>query len=383
MNRTGEILMKKNDELPLLTVVVPVYNGGKQIENAIKNILGADYPQIELLLIDDGSTDESSHLCKKAAASDKRVRYIRQENGGIASARNKGLASAKGEYICFCDQDDWVEPFMYKRLLEHMRKETASMGMCSTGCLIDGKKSGYEFLEDGCYRQQEILGYVLYPFLFRGYDYPFIQGRNYLYGTIWKCIYNRKFLIKNGIRFKYFVNFEDDWLFVLETLVCADTLVTNSDVGYYWRVNGISESHAKRCIPDITERFKNMDKYVTKCLAKRITEKSILQEYTKIALCGHYEEGYRNAAYARTKREKRSVRDALCQYLVESGYKEQLGVLKNLKKNVFRRRILYSSLKVLGIRGTFFINRLLLFAEENGGKLQWLVALERKAKKKG
>lgn len=375
--------MNKDYGLPLLTVVVPVYNGREHIENTVKNILNTDYPPIELLLIDDGSTDDSSFLCRKLEASDKRLRYLRQENGGIAAARNKGLESAAGEYICFCDQDDLVEPFMYRKVVEHMIKETAPMGMCSTGRLIDGKKSGYEFLEDNCYRQEEILEQVLYPFLFRGYEYPFVRSNNYLYGTIWKCIYNRKFLMQNGIRFKCFVNFEDDWLFVLESLVCTDTLVTNSDTGYYWRVSSISESHKKRCIPDITERFKNLDNYVAACLEKRIREKSILREYGKIALCGHFEEGYRNAAYAGTKEEKRKCGKALTEYLSDNRYKEQLDVLKNLKKNVFRRRFLYGSLKFLGIRGTFFINRLLLFIEESGSKLQWLVALERKAKKKG
>lgn len=114
--------MNKDYGLPLLTVVVPVYNGGEHIENTVKNILNTDYPPIELLLIDDGSTDDSSFLCRKLEASDKRLRYLRQENGGIAAARNKGLESAAGEYICFCDQDDLVEPFMYRKVVEHMIK---------------------------------------------------------------------------------------------------------------------------------------------------------------------------------------------------------------------------------------------------------------------
>lgn len=375
--------MVKDHGLPLLTVVVPVYNGGEHIENTINQILGSDYPRIELLLIDDGSTDESPSICRKWEASDKRLRYVRQENGGIAAARNKGLEAAAGEYICFCDQDDLVEPYIYRKVLEHMLKEAAPMGMCSTGRLIDGKKSGYEFLEDGCYKKEEILDHVLYPLLFRGYEYSFVKGTNYLYGTIWKCIYNRKFLIQNGIRFKYFVHFEDDWLFVLDTLVCADRLVTNSDIGYYWRVNSASASHVTGYIPDITERFKSMDRYVMERLAKKITDKSILREYEKIAQCGHYDEGFRNAACAGSKGERRNGRKMLTEYLLDSGYRAQLDIGNHLKKNVFRRRMLFGSLKFLGIRGTFWINRLLLLAEEGGSKVQWIVALERKAKKKG
>lgn len=375
--------MGKKIELPLLTIVVPVYNGKDYVRDTVKNILKADYPQIELLLVDDGSTDESPIICKGLMEADGRIRYIRQENSGIAAARNKGLNMAAGEYICFCDQDDFVEPFMYSKVLGHMIKEAAPMGMCSTGRLIDGKKSGYEFLQDGCYRQSEILEHILYPLLFRGYHYPFIQNGNYLYGTIWKCIYNRRFLLQHNMSFKRFVSFEDDWLFVTETLAYADIIVTNSDIGYYWHINAASESHSQKYIPDITKRFEKLDQYVMHYLAPRIKEKKILEEYKKIALCGHYEEGYRNAACAGTKQERKECKKALTQYLLDSDYKVQLDTLKYLKRNVFRRRFLYGSLKYLGIRGTFFVNRLLLLLEESGNKIQWLVALERKAKRKG
>lgn len=375
--------MEKENRFPLLTVVIPVYNGGDYIKNTTKNILHSDYPQIELLLVDDGSVDETPFLCKELAETEPRIRYLRQENNGIAAARNKGLRFAKGEYICFCDQDDYVEPFMYSELISHMQKESAPMGMCSTGRLINGKKSGYEFLEDGCYRREEITENILYPLLFRGYEYPFIHSGNYLYGTIWKCIYDRKFLLQNDMEFRSFVNFEDDWLFVTETLTLIDALVTNSHIGYYWHVNAASRSHIRHCIPDITDRFEKMDHYVMNCLAGRVCKEYILQEYRKISLCSHYEEGYRNAVCANTGRERRRCREKLIQYLLDTDYKKQLGTLKYLKGNVFRRRFLYSSLKYLGPWVTFFINRILLFMEEYGNRMQWLAVLERKAKRKG
>jgi len=375
--------MKAENRLPLLTVVVPVYNGEKYIKEITKNILGTDYPQIELLLVDDGSVDETPVLCKGLAETDSRIRYIRQENSGIAAARNKGLQFAKGEYICFSDQDDSVEPFMYSELLTHMQRESAPVGMCSTGRLMNGKKSGYEFLEDGCYRREEIAEKILYPLLFRGYDYPFVQSGNYLYGTIWKCIYNRKFLLQNNMRFQSFVSFEDDWLFVTETLTLADTIVTNSHTGYYWHVNTASRSHTKHCIPDITARFEKLDHYVMNYLSKRIRKEKILREYTKINLCSHYEEGYRNAACAGTRQERRECREKLIKYLWGSEYKKQLDTLKYLKGNVFRRRFLYASLKYLGPRMTFFVNRILLFMEEYGNRIQWLAVWERRAKRKG
>ena len=96
-----------------ITVIIPVYNGERYLRDTIEAVLRAVYNKLEVLLIDDGSTDSSSQICKEFAENDRRVVYIRQENGGIVAARNKGLELAKGEYICFCDQDDLTEPQMY------------------------------------------------------------------------------------------------------------------------------------------------------------------------------------------------------------------------------------------------------------------------------
>ena len=182
--------MENTGKSPLLTVVVPVYNGERYLGETIEYILHSEYQNLELLLIDDGSTDKSSVICRQFQALDERVRVVQTENGGIVAARNKGLARAKGDYICFCDQDDIVEPFMYAYLLEKMVVCDAQIGMCSTGRMMDGKKSVYENLADGTYDREDIPEYLLYPLLFRGYEYPFVKQDNYLYGTIWKCIYN-------------------------------------------------------------------------------------------------------------------------------------------------------------------------------------------------
>ena len=93
----------------LISVVVPVYNAETTIEKCIDSLLAQTYSNIELILVDDGSLDGSGGICKRYAEADKRVRYIRKENGGVSSARNRGIDEAKGAYISFCDSDDWFE----------------------------------------------------------------------------------------------------------------------------------------------------------------------------------------------------------------------------------------------------------------------------------
>ena len=118
---------------PLLSVIIPVYNGERYLGETIECILNASYKEIELLLIDDGSSDDSAKLCAAYMKTEQRIRYIYQENGGIVSARNKGLLEASGDYVCFCDQDDLVEPLMYERLINKMALYEAEIGLCSTG----------------------------------------------------------------------------------------------------------------------------------------------------------------------------------------------------------------------------------------------------------
>ena len=93
----------------MISIIVPVYNTEKYLDRCIQSILSQTYTDFELLLINDGSTDSSGAICDKYAEQDSRVRVFHKENGGVSSARNVGLDNAKGEWVTFCDSDDWVE----------------------------------------------------------------------------------------------------------------------------------------------------------------------------------------------------------------------------------------------------------------------------------
>ena len=102
-------------EKNLVSILVPVYNVEKYIRKCLDSSLVQTYPKLEIILIDDGSTDESGKICDEYASKDARIMLIHKHNGGVTSARKAGLKMAKGEYIGFVDPDDWIEPNMYKR----------------------------------------------------------------------------------------------------------------------------------------------------------------------------------------------------------------------------------------------------------------------------
>ncbi len=103
---------------PLLTIIVPVYNILEYLPRCVHSITAQTYKNLEILLVDDGSTDGTGELCDELAKEDARIRVIHKENGGSSSARNLAIEQAKGEYLGFVDSDDYISPDMYERLYE-------------------------------------------------------------------------------------------------------------------------------------------------------------------------------------------------------------------------------------------------------------------------
>lgn len=114
--------MENHAKCPLITVIVPVYNIMKYLPRCVRSVCGQTYSDLEILLVDDGSTDGTGALCDELAQTDARIRVLHKENGGSSSARNLGLDNARGEYIGFVDSDDYISPQMYERLYEAMEK---------------------------------------------------------------------------------------------------------------------------------------------------------------------------------------------------------------------------------------------------------------------
>ena len=100
-----------------ISVIIPVYNVAAYLPECMESILRQDHEDLEIILIDDGSTDESGMICDRYAARDSRIRVIHQKNGGAAAAKNAGLRIATGEYLSFADSDDYLEPGAYSHML--------------------------------------------------------------------------------------------------------------------------------------------------------------------------------------------------------------------------------------------------------------------------
>ena len=117
-------------EKPLISVIVPVYNVEKYLRRCLDSILVQTYSNIEILLIDDGSTDQSGKICDEFAKLDSRVRVFHKENGGVSTARNLGIEQAKGEYITFIDSDDYADEELISYLYGLIKYANAEISIC-------------------------------------------------------------------------------------------------------------------------------------------------------------------------------------------------------------------------------------------------------------
>ena len=122
--------------LKLVSIIIPIYNSEKYLKKCIDSILEQKYNNLEIILINDGSTDNSGKICDSLAIEDKRIKVIHKLNEGVSIARNKGLEMAKGEYIFFIDSDDYIDENIIKDMISYSRD-------------YDIVKVSYKFIENG------------------------------------------------------------------------------------------------------------------------------------------------------------------------------------------------------------------------------------------
>lgn len=145
--------------MPKVSVIVPVFNKAKYVGKCIESILAQTLSDIELIIVNDGSKDNSESVCK-AYLTDKRVQYHLQENAGPATARQNGIDRASGEYLGFVDADDWIEPDMYEKMYNSAISADADIVMCNIIENENGRKN-QKYLPNGAYNRKQIIDEVL------------------------------------------------------------------------------------------------------------------------------------------------------------------------------------------------------------------------------
>ena len=365
-----------------VSVVVPVYNGEKTIGHTLGMILSSTYKNLEVVVVIDGTKDGSQEICRKLQQKDSRVVIFEKENGGIASARNYGIERATGDYLCFCDQDDFVQKETYQRMVARIEADGSDICMCSTGRSIDGKKSLFEVSEDACYRDKEVAENFLYPILFKGYNVPVKMGSISRYPSIWNCMFRMEFWKNYDFKFRSYVNFEDDLLMKVDTLSRAKSVSTVSYAGYFWNINLRSETYAHKFVENLAEKqqlyYEDMERSLKHCTS----DEQILHLYKQVTRCKHYLDAIHILTSPYKKKNMADIRQFCKETIYQRDFKESIEARKYVAKGQVRAKVLLPLLahkwSVISYLTEKLLDRILLISLHS----QTLTKLERKIKAK-
>ncbi|MDD7281953.1 glycosyltransferase family 2 protein [Floccifex sp.] len=310
---------------PIVSVIVPVYNSIKYLNTAVDSILSQDFASFELLLVDDGSSDGSEHLCDEIAQKDSRVKVIHKENGGMCSARNVGLKQAKGKYILFCDNDDIYLP--------HLMRDNVALAEENTADIV--KYSRLRVHIDNGNKTEEKYIYQYEPCVLSGEDiYAKYSIQRNISSGVWCNLYRKDIILEHNIFFPEDFRFGyEDMYFNIEYYKYVNKVVLNPKVYYHW---------IQRDNHSTTKKFSENFIYALEvCLEKEwsfIKETDIVEQYKgtwEDILTNYYVFGYylalQNPKAPYTKKQKieklKKFRNQECFNVIS---KESMKALKKL-----------------------------------------------------
>lgn len=232
----------------LISIIIPVYNVEKYIEECIKSVINQTYKKLEIILVDDGSTDNSGKICDEYSKKDDRIIVVHKKNGGVSDARNYGIEVAKGKYISFIDSDDYIEKDMYEFLYNLIKNEDAQISCCGKYIVYDNKTELYvkKDVKEVMNSQQAIL--MLCNFGYMGHS---------TYAKLYK-----KELFKE-IKYPKIKNGEDIGT-TYKVFDNANKIVYDSTPKYYYRQRADSITKQKKTNDEIINVSKEFMEFVIK-----------------------------------------------------------------------------------------------------------------------
>ena len=248
--------------MPEISIIVPVYNTRKYLPRCLDSLLSQTFTDFELLLIDDGSTDGSAELCESYAARDSRVRLVRSERLGVGFARNLGLKEAKGDYIMFCDSDDFTEPEWAQTLLDAVKAHPSSLPNCDYAEYSSRTGQRELVTLKGATRDQLVDKSRYFPMAMCGAA-----------SHLWTRIFSAEVIKNNDLSFRTDMIQGEDIVFIAEYLMLCDSIYYIRKSLYNWADNGavtLSRAYCPHCFEDLKAI----------CLARRpLIDKSYTQDF--------------------------------------------------------------------------------------------------------
>lgn len=231
----------------LISVVVPIYNVAKQLPKCLESIVGQTYADLEIILVNDGSTDNSLEICRDFAQRDSRIKIIDKQNGGLSSARNAGIKAATGEWIGFVDSDDWIESDMYETALKTALDNDVELVQWRRVFFTDTK----EYPDDAKYEDgiMKITGDKILPWTFN---------------TAYTKLYKMELFTKTGFLFPEGIALCEDFYVSYKIFDYLDHFyfLNKALYHYYVRSDSILHSVKENQVDKAIEAIKDLQEYL-------------------------------------------------------------------------------------------------------------------------
>ena len=243
---------------PLVSIIVPVYNVQNSVARCLESICAQTWKNIEIILVNDGSKDESFSVCEQFREKDPRVVLVDKSNSGVSDTRNCGMTLAQGKYVQFVDSDDYLDPDFTERLVTaaetnqadlviapylmvipaNSSKATQALENIQENLGLDAEKKPddireYGFLPEGIYDRDAYARHLIE------------KPASFFYSVLWNKLYRRDLLIDNHLQFTREVRWAEDLVFNLDYILCANVFVSISTPGYHYVQNPLSICHTQ------------------------------------------------------------------------------------------------------------------------------------------
>ena len=258
---------------PLVSIIVPVYNVQNSVARCLESICAQTWKNIEIILVNDGSRDESFSVCEQFREKDPRIVLVDKSNSGVSDTRNCGMTLASGKYVQFVDSDDYIEPDFTERLVTAAETNNADLVIAPYWMVIPANSckasQALENLQENLGIEEKRPDDVReYGFLPEGiYDRDTFALRlmekpaSFFYSVLWNKLYRRDILVDNHLQFTSEVRWAEDLVFNLEYILYANVFVSIPKAGYHYVQNPQSICHTQINLASIVQNKLQVFRY--------------------------------------------------------------------------------------------------------------------------
>lgn len=259
-----------------ISIIIPVYNTEKYLERCLESILNQEIKEIEVIIVNDGSPDNSYLIIERYRKKDKRIKVISKINGGLSSARNAGIKIAKGEYILHIDSDDWIEDGYFKETYEKAKRNNLDILVSDFMTVFENNKKKY--IKDLKISSSEVIS---------GKEYIKLFFDNKIYPAVWNKLIKRELYIKNNILHPENISLGEDLAVTPRLAFYADRIgkINKAYLNYLKNENSITNFNPTKKIYELIQVFTLLENFFED---KKLVNKKKVNDMTKLILNSNY-----------------------------------------------------------------------------------------------